>query len=58
MEQEPIFRLKRTVFDQQGEPVQLLLGWYRAEMFKVQMKMSRADDLTQVWFVQRDAEQG
>ncbi len=53
-----MLRLKRTVFDQQGKPVQLLLGWYRSEMFEVQMKMSRADDLTRVWIGQRDAEQG
>ena len=58
MEHEPMLRLKRTVFDQQGKPVQLLLGWYRAEMFEVQMKMSRADDLTRVWIGQRDTEQG
>lgn len=58
MEHEPMLRLKRTVFDQQGKPVQLLLGWYRAEVFEVQMKMSRADDLTRVWIGQRDAEPG
>lgn len=53
MEHEPVLRLDRIVFDDTGEPVQLLLGWYRADAFEIHMRMSRADDLTRVWVRQR-----
>ena len=52
---EPVLSLERTVFDHAGAPVQLLLGWYRADAFEIQMQMSRTDDLTRVWMRQRQA---
>jgi GntR family transcriptional regulator len=46
---EPVFRLERIVFDDTGVPVHFLIGWYRADCFEIQMRMSRGEDLTRVW---------
>ncbi len=46
---EPVLCLERVVYDDTAVPVQMLLGWYRADAFDIQMHMSRADDLTRVW---------
>lgn len=46
---EPIFRLERTAFDNDGAPVHFLIGWYRADSFEIQMQMSRGEDITRVW---------
>lgn len=51
---EPVLSLERIVFDDTGAPVQLLLGWYRADRFEINMQMSRAADVTRVWMRQRD----
>lgn len=45
----PVLKLTRVIHDQTGLPVQLLLGWYRADRFEVRMRLSRADDTTKVW---------
>lgn len=48
-EHEPVLRLERVVSDEAGKPVQLLLGWYRADCFEIRMEISRAEDRTRVW---------
>lgn len=46
---EPMLRLERVVFDDNGSPVQWLLGWYRADCFEVHMQISQSEDRTRVW---------
>ena len=50
---EPILKIERIVEDVSGTPVQLLLGWYRADRFEIGMQLSRSEDLTRVWVGQR-----
>ena len=50
---EPTLKFERIVRDEAGAPVQLLVGWYRADRFEVRMQMSRTDDVTRVWIGQR-----
>lgn len=45
----PVLKVTRVIRNQDGGPVQLLLGWYRADRFEVRMHLSRADDVTKVW---------
>jgi GntR family transcriptional regulator len=45
----PILKLTRVLRDPAGVPLQLLLGWHRADRFAVRMQMSRAQDATKVW---------
>lgn len=44
----PVLKLTRVIRDDAGVPLQLLLGWYRADRFEVRMNMSRAEDATKV----------
>lgn len=45
----PVLKLTRTLFDPQGRPLQVFVGWFRADRFMVKMQMSRAQDATKVW---------
>ena len=45
----PILKITRIVHDEDGAPIQLLLGWYRGDRFEVRMQMSRKEDVTKVW---------
>lgn len=49
----PVLKLTRVIYDQDGLPAQLLLGWYRADRFELRMRLSRADDATRVWVAYR-----
>jgi GntR family transcriptional regulator len=44
----PVLLLKRIIYDQNGERVQLFYGWYRAERFEVRMRLSSVEDATEV----------
>jgi GntR family transcriptional regulator len=50
----PILKLTRVLRDPAGSPLQLLLGWFRADRFEVRMQMSRAKDATKVWIGYRE----
>lgn len=45
----PIMKITRVLADPQGVPLQLLVGWFRADRFMVKMQLSRAQDATKVW---------
>ncbi|MET0543546.1 MAG: GntR family transcriptional regulator [Variovorax sp.] len=45
----PVLKLHRVLYESTGMPIQLLLGWYRADQFDIAMRMSRSDDSTRVW---------
>lgn len=49
----PVLKLTRVLHDPGGTPLQLLLGWYRADRFEIRMQMSRAEDATRVWVAYR-----
>ena len=49
----PTLKLTRVIHDESGMPLQLLVGWYRADRFEIRMRMSRADDATKVWVESR-----
>jgi GntR family transcriptional regulator len=49
----PTLKLTRVIHDDAGKPLQLLLGWYRADRFEIRMRMSRAEDATRVWVESR-----
>lgn len=44
----PVLALKRIIRDQNGTPVQLFYGWYRAERFEVHMQLSSMEDAAKV----------
>lgn len=45
----PVWKFHRVLFDPEGRPIQLLLGWYRADRFEIRMRLSREEDATKVW---------
>lgn len=49
----PVLKLTRILYGPDGAPLQLLLGWYRADRFEIRMQMSRAEDATRVWVAYR-----
>ena len=46
----PVLNLARVLRDEAGRPIQYLRGWYRADRFALRMSLSKADDVTRVWF--------
>lgn len=46
----PVWHIHRVLFDPQGVPIQLLIGWYRADRFEIGMRLSLEEDATKVWF--------
>lgn len=46
---DPVWKIHRVLFDPGNRPIQLLLGWYRADRFEIRMRLSREEDATKVW---------